>query len=73
MKTKIIKETTAEFVGRERPMAGSIDDGMRKEKSHAIPYELDDGPLSKADITWIKQEAKPFLPKGKLIKSSSLM
>ncbi len=35
-------------------------------------YEADDGPLSSADMAWLKKTAKPQLPKGKLVSKKSL-
>lgn len=35
-------------------------------------YEADDGPLSAADMAWLKKTAKAQLPKGKLVSKKSL-
>lgn len=35
-------------------------------------YEADDGPLSAADMAWLKKIAKAHLPKGKLISRKTL-
>ena len=36
-------------------------------------YEMDDGPLTKADILRVRKAAKPKLPKGKVIRTQSLI
>ena len=36
-------------------------------------YEMDDGPLTAADINRIRTAAKPMLPKGKVINTRSLL
>ena len=36
-------------------------------------YERDDRPLSKDDIDFIRKLAQPMLPKGKLIRTRSLL
>ena len=36
-------------------------------------YEADDGPLAAADIKRIRKAAQPMLPKGKVLKTRSLL
>lgn len=36
-------------------------------------YEADDGPLSAADLAWLKKTARAQLPQGKLISRKSLI
>lgn len=36
-------------------------------------YEADDGPLTAADIKHIRKAAQPMLPKGKVLKTRSLL
>lgn len=36
-------------------------------------YPADDGPLSASDITWVRKAAKSQLPKGKPLRSRSLI
>jgi hypothetical protein len=36
-------------------------------------YEADDGPLTAADIKHIRKAAQPMLPKGKALKTRSLL
>lgn len=36
-------------------------------------YEADDGPLSAGDVSHLRKMAKPALPKGKIIKTRSLL
>ena len=35
-------------------------------------YEADDGPLSAADLAWVRKIALPLLPKGKVTSKRSL-
>lgn len=36
-------------------------------------YEMDDGPLTAADIRHIRKAAQPMLPKGKVLSTRSLL
>ena len=36
-------------------------------------YEMDDGPLTAADINRIRKVAQPMLPKGKVLSTRSLL
>ena len=36
-------------------------------------YEMDDGPLTAADISRVRKVAQPLLPKGKVIDTRSLL
>jgi len=36
-------------------------------------YEMDDGPLTAADINRIRKTAQPMLPKGKVLNTRSLL
>jgi hypothetical protein len=36
-------------------------------------YEMDEGPLTAADLAHIRKAAKPMLPKGKVIRTQSLL
>jgi hypothetical protein len=36
-------------------------------------YEADDGPLTAANIKHIRKAAQPMLPKGKVLKTRSLL
>ena len=36
-------------------------------------YDMDDGPLSAGDIAHIRKVARPMLPKGKVLKTRSLL
>ena len=36
-------------------------------------YEMDDGPLTAADIKRVRKAAQPMLPKGKVLKKRSLL
>ena len=36
-------------------------------------YEMDDGPLAKADIARIRKAAQPMLPQGKVLHKRSLL
>lgn len=36
-------------------------------------YEMDDGPLTAADISHVRKAAQPMLPKGKVLNTRSLL
>ena len=36
-------------------------------------YEMDDGPLTKAEVARVRKAAKPKLPKGAVIRTRSLL
>ncbi|BCM25108.1 hypothetical protein [Methyloradius palustris] len=72
MKTKIIEETTEDFFASGRAIAQALDKGESINESRIVSYEPDDGPLTSADIKWIREQATPFLPKGKLLKKTTL-
>src|ERR1039458_5669987 len=36
-------------------------------------YAADDGPLSASDLAWVRKTANPQLPKGKVLRSRTLL
>jgi hypothetical protein len=47
--------------------------GVTRETLKVLAAEMDDGPLTAADIKRIRKVAQPMLPKGKVLSTRSLL